>query len=76
MVTVNFRCDDFNLTNRNSWFSSFLIGCKEILIGTTSSEMEYRIIREIYAPYAGASGMLLHINGKFTMEKLKSSLLS
>jgi hypothetical protein len=22
------------------------------------------------APYAGAAGMLLHINGKFTMEKL------
>jgi hypothetical protein len=26
--------------------------------------------------YAGAAGMLLHINGKFTMGKLKSSLLS
>jgi hypothetical protein len=26
--------------------------------------------------YAGAAGLLLHINGKFTMEKLKSSLLS
>jgi hypothetical protein len=26
--------------------------------------------------YADAAGMLLHINGKFTMEKLKSSLLS
>jgi hypothetical protein len=24
MVTVNFRCGDFNLNNRNSWFSSFL----------------------------------------------------
>ena len=31
---------------------------------------------EIYTPYAGAAGMLLHINGKFTMGKLKSSLLS
>jgi hypothetical protein len=30
----------------------------------------------IYTPYAGAAGMLLHINGKFTMGKLKSSLLS
>jgi hypothetical protein len=28
----------------------------------------------MYTPYAGAAGMLLHINGKFTMEKLKSSL--
>ena len=31
---------------------------------------------EIYTPYAGAAGMLLHINGKFTMGKLKTSLLS
>jgi hypothetical protein len=38
---------------------------------------------EIYAgagaaagPYAGAAGMLLHMNGKFTMRTLKSSLLS
>jgi hypothetical protein len=30
---------------------------------------------EIYTPYAGAAGMLLHINGKFTMGKLKSSVL-
>ena len=29
----------------------------------------------IYTPYAGAAGMLLHINGKFTMRKLQSSLL-
>jgi hypothetical protein len=32
--------------------------------------------REIYTPYAGADGMLLHMNGKFTMGKLISSLLS
>jgi hypothetical protein len=31
---------------------------------------------EMYAPFACAAGMLLHINGKFTMGKLKSSLLS
>ena len=31
---------------------------------------------EIYTANAGAAGMLLHINGKFTMGKLKSSLLS
>ena len=31
---------------------------------------------ERYTPYAGAAGMLLYINGKFTMRKLKSSLLS
>ena len=35
-------------------------------------------IYTIHVPvvYAGAAGMLLHINGKFTMGKLKSSLLS
>jgi hypothetical protein len=38
--------------------------------------MECRINQEIYTPYSGAAGVLLHINGKFTMGKLKSSLLS
>ena len=31
--------------------------------------LEYRINWEIYNPYAGAAGILLHINGKFTIEK-------
>ena len=31
---------------------------------------------EMYTSYACAAGMLLHINGKLTMGKLKSSLLS
>ena len=31
---------------------------------------------EIYTPYAGAAGILLHINGKFTMGKLKVYILS
>jgi hypothetical protein len=34
------------------------------------------INREIYTPYADAAGILLQINGKFTMGKLKSSFLS
>jgi hypothetical protein len=38
--------------------------------------LEYRINCEIYTPYAGAAGMFLHINGKFSMGKLKSSLVS
>jgi len=29
------------------------------------------VICDTDTPYAGAAGMLLHINGKFTMEKLK-----
>jgi hypothetical protein len=32
--------------------------------------------QKVYTPYAGAAGMLLHMNGQFTMGKLKSSLLS
>jgi hypothetical protein len=28
-------------------------------------------LRDIYTSYAGATGMLLHINRKFTMGKLK-----
>ena len=30
----------------------------------------------MHTPYAGAAGMLLHINGKFTMGKVKLSHLS
>ena len=37
---------------------------------------EYRINWEIYTPDAGAAGMLLLRNGKFTIGKLKSSLVS
>ena len=46
---------------------------KDILIGATSSEISYHL-RDIYSIYIYAAGMLLHINGKFTMGKLKSSL--
>ena len=38
--------------------------------------VEYRINCEMYTPYAGAVGIFLHINGKFTMGKLQSSLQS
>ena len=48
---------------------------KDILIGATSSGISYHL-RDIYTPYVSAAGMLLHINGKFTMRILKSSLLS
>ena len=33
-------------------------------------------LRNIYSIYTCAAGMLLHINGKFTKGKLKSSLLA
>jgi hypothetical protein len=38
--------------------------------------LEYRINWETYTPYAGAAGMLIHINGKVTMGNLRESLLS
>jgi hypothetical protein len=37
--------------------------------------LAYWISWEMYTPYAGDDGMLLHIYGKFTMVKLKSSRL-
>ena len=36
------------------------------MIGTKCSGI-YDQLRNIYTPYAGAPGLLLHINGKFTM---------
>ena len=69
--------DDFNLTNRNPWFSSFLVSSNPLLRRSWQEPqaLDYRINWEIYTPYTDAAGMLLHINGKFTMRKLKSSFL-
>jgi hypothetical protein len=41
---------------------------KEIMIGTTSSGISHQL-RDIYSIYAGTAGILLHINGKFTIGK-------
>ena len=75
-VTINFRSDDFNLTNRNPWFSSFLVSTYPLSRKSwyEPQTLEYRINWKMYTPYADAAGMLL--NGKFTIGKLKSSLLS
>jgi hypothetical protein len=43
---------------------------------TVEQALAYRISSEIYAPYAGDIGMLLHVYGKLTMAKLESSGLS
>ena len=40
------------------------------MIGTTSSGI-WGQLKDIYTPYTGAAGMLLHINEKFTMGKIK-----
>ena len=46
---------------------------KDIMIGATSSGISYHL-RDIYSINIYAAGMLPHINGKFTIGKLKSSL--
>jgi hypothetical protein len=59
---------DFNLTNWKPWFSSFLVSSNPLSKKSwyEPQALEYSINWEIYTPYAGAAGMLLHINGKFT----------
>ena len=50
----NFRSDDFNLSTRNPWFSSFLVSSNSLsrkswlLIGTTRSEISLQQ-RDIYS---------------------------
>jgi hypothetical protein len=53
-----------------SWFSCFLGSCNPLWRKPwwEPQALEYRINWEIYTTYAGAAGMLLHINGKFTKE--------
>ena len=45
---------------RMTWISIFLVSSNPL--SRKSQALEYRIIWEIYTPYAGAAGMLLHIN--------------
>jgi hypothetical protein len=71
----NFRSDDFNLANRNLWFSRFPVSSLSMKSWYEAQSVECNVNWEIYTLYAGVAGMLLHINGKFTMGKLKSSLL-
>ena len=54
--------------------ASLLGATEEIMIGTTISGISYQL-RDV-VPYADVAGMLLNINGKFTLGKLKSSLLT
>jgi hypothetical protein len=63
----------FNFTYR---YIDDVLSLNNSRFGDFVDRLEYRINWEIYTPYAGAAGMLLHMNGQFTMGKLKSSLLS
>jgi hypothetical protein len=73
IYTIELEIKDTTDTDRSA---SYLDLHLEIDSEGRLKTMEYRINWEIYTPYAGAAGMLLHMNGKFTMGKLKSSLLS
>ena len=61
------------LATRNPWFSSFFVSSNSLSRKSwqVPRALEYRSNWDIYTPYAGAAGMLLQINGKFTMGKLK-----
>jgi len=68
--------DDFNLT---TWINILLVSSNHLWKNDRNHKFWNIISTERYihcTSYAGAAGMLLHINGKFTMGKLKSSLLS
>ena len=58
----NFRSDDSNLSPRNSWLSGLLVTCKPLSIKSL-------INWEMYTLYAGASGIMLDMNEKFTKHK-------
>ena len=77
VATVKLSKWDFNWTKWNPWFSSFLFSTNPLSRKSwyAPQALDYRINWEIYTPYAGAAVMVLHMNGKFTMRKLKSSLL-
>jgi hypothetical protein len=63
VATINVRSDDFKLT------TSLLAAALYQGIHDRNHK-----VWDI-GSFAGAAGMLLHINGKFTVGKLKSSLL-
>ena len=69
ILRIIFRSDHINITNMNHCFSTFLVSSNPLLrkYWEEPQALEYRINRETYTPYAGAAGILLHINGKFTM---------
>jgi len=73
-----FRSDDLNLTNRKPRLSNVPVSNTSLLkkLRLEPQAFEYRINWEIHTPYESATGLVLNINGKFTMGKLKSSLVS
>ena len=71
-----FRSDDLSLTNRNHWLCNVLVN--NISLSRTlqlePQALEYRMNWVIHTLYESSTGMVLNINGKFTIGKLKLSL--
>jgi hypothetical protein len=70
-----YRIDDYSMTTRNPWFSSFLVSSKPLSRKsscTTSSGISDQL-REIYSLFkcCWKVATYLYINEKFTMGKLK-----
>ena len=59
------KSDYMTLTKRNPWFSIFLNNNLSRKSWYEAQALEYQINWEIYTPYTGTAGMLLHINDKF-----------
>jgi hypothetical protein len=58
----------------NPWFSSILVKLLAASLYKGNPDRHHKL-RDIYIYiYAGAVGMLLHINGKFTMGKLNHQI--
>jgi hypothetical protein len=78
---LNLRSHDFLLTTMKSWFSALLVLSNHLTdLSQWHPDMNHKfwnfISTGIYTQYAGVVVILLHINRKFTMEILQSSLLS
>ena len=69
-----FQSDDFNFDTRT------LGSVASLLAATFYADRNHKVRNivstEIYTPYAGANGILLHINGKFTIGKLNWNFFS
>ena len=76
--SYNFRSDDFKLANSNPWFKGFLVSNNPLFRKSWQEPqpLGYLSDRKICTPYASDDELLLHINGKFTMRKFKSSVVS
>jgi hypothetical protein len=63
----NFRSHNFNLINRNLWFSSFLVSSLSLKSWYEAQSVEYNVNWEIYTPYEWLD--ISWIGVDYTMDK-------